>query len=120
MNTLPKKKFYRMGEVCSMTLLEPHILRFWESEFPELSPTKTRTGQRTYTESNIDLIHRIKHLLYEDCYTIAGARKRLAGNNDLQSEPEKDIRRRKVQADITEIKGLIKNIINMLDRESGT
>lgn len=108
-----------MGEVCSMTELEPHVLRFWESEFKQLTPRKTRTGQRTFTEQDIDLIFRIKRLLHEEGYTIAGARKRLEGGESEAEEPEKAIRQRRVLEEITEIKGLLKNMLNMLDRESG-
>jgi DNA-binding transcriptional MerR regulator len=74
---IPEKLFYKIGEVCQYTDTQPYVLRFWESEFPQLSPQKNRSGQRTYSRQDIDLILRIKSLLYEEEYTIAGARKRL-------------------------------------------
>jgi DNA-binding transcriptional MerR regulator len=69
------KPFYKIGEVCELTGTQPYVLRFWESEFPTLAPEKNRSGQRIYRKRDIDLIERIKTLLYEKEYTIAGARK---------------------------------------------
>src|SRR5438093_7566007 len=71
----PRKLFYKIGEVCEMTGTQPYVLRFWESEFPTLAPEKNRSGQRIYRKRDIDLIERIKILLYDKEYTIAGARK---------------------------------------------
>ena len=73
------KLYYKIGEVCEVTGTQPYVLRFWESEFPTLAPQKNRSGQRVYRKRDIDLIHRIKTLLYEQEYTIAGARKVLEG-----------------------------------------
>jgi DNA-binding transcriptional MerR regulator len=73
----PRKLFYKIGSVCEMTDTQPYILRFWESEFPMLAPQKSRSGQRLYRERDIEMVRRIKTLLYEEGYTIAGARKRL-------------------------------------------
>jgi DNA-binding transcriptional MerR regulator len=69
--------FYKIGEVCERTETQPYVLRFWESEFPMLRPQKNRAGQRIYREEDIVLIERIKALLYDEEYTIAGARRRL-------------------------------------------
>ena len=74
---IPEKLFYKIGEVCEITDTQPYVLRFWESEFPQLSPRKNRSGQRVYQRRDIDTILRIKGLLYEEEYTIAGARKKL-------------------------------------------
>lgn len=79
---IPEKLFYKIGEVCQYTDTQPYVLRFWESEFPQLSPQKNRSGQRTYSRQDIDLILRIKTLLYDEEYTIAGARKRLEQEAD--------------------------------------
>lgn len=68
---------YKIGDVCAMTDTQPYVLRFWESEFPQLAPRKSRSGQRLYEKEDVDLVLRIKRLLYEEEYTIAGARKRL-------------------------------------------
>ena len=70
-----KKLYYSIGEVSKITGLKPHVLRYWESEFPMLSPMKNRAGNRVYRERDLKLIQYIKYLLYEKKYTIDGARK---------------------------------------------
>lgn len=70
-------QFYKIGDVCALTDTQPYVLRFWESEFPQLAPRKSRSGQRLYEKGDVDLVLKIKKLLYEEEYTIAGARKRL-------------------------------------------
>ena len=82
-----KKLYYKIREVCEIVGVEAHVLRFWESEFPALSPPKSRTGQRTYRPKDIELLLRIKKLLYEEGFTIAGARKRLESNEDGPEAP---------------------------------
>lgn len=72
---IPEKLFYKAAEVCQFTDTQPYVLRFWESEFPQLASEKNRSGQRVYRRSDIDLVFRIKKLLYQEEYTIAGARK---------------------------------------------
>jgi DNA-binding transcriptional MerR regulator len=75
MSETDSKPYYKIGEVCELTGTQPYVLRFWESEFPSLAPEKNRSGQRIYRQRDIELIRRIKILLYEREYTIAGARK---------------------------------------------
>lgn len=75
---IPKKTYYSISEVCSFTSLEPHVLRYWESEFPQLKPKKNRAGNRAYREKDIDLIRDIKRLLYEEKFTIPGAKQKLS------------------------------------------
>ena len=77
MAEIPQKNSYRIGEVCQYTETQAYVLRFWESEFPQLTPEKSPRGQRIYRRRDIELILRIKTLLYDEEYTIAGARKRL-------------------------------------------
>lgn len=79
MNEQPiaKKAYYSIGEVCDLTGLKPHVLRYWETQFDVLSPTKNRAGNRVYRPKEIELILLVKHLLYEEKYTIEGANKRL-------------------------------------------
>jgi DNA-binding transcriptional MerR regulator len=72
-----KKLFYRIGEACKQLDIQPYVLRYWETEFPVLSPRKSKAGQRVYSEEELQLIQRIKQLLYEEGYTIAGAKKKL-------------------------------------------
>ncbi len=75
---IPEKLFFKIGEVCDITGVQAHVLRYWESEFPMLAPQKNRAGQRTYRKRDVEMALRIKELLYDDQYTIAGAIKRLA------------------------------------------
>lgn len=81
-----RKLFYKIGEVCSLTDTQPYVLRFWESEFPQLAPRKNRTGQRLYRHSDVEMVREIKKLLYDEGYTIAGARKKL-GMDTAAPEP---------------------------------
>ncbi len=74
---VPRKLFYRINEVAKLTGLKPYVLRYWESEFPELSPEKDASDQRRYRARDIDTVFAIRKLLYEDRYTIKGARRRL-------------------------------------------
>ncbi len=72
-----RKLYYSISEVAEMTGLRPYVLRFWEKEFPSLKPKKNRAGNRSYQQKDVDLINQIKHLLYDEGYTIEGARSRL-------------------------------------------
>jgi DNA-binding transcriptional MerR regulator len=72
-----EEKLYKIGEVCKVADLQPYVLRYWETEFPQLSPNKSGGGQRLYTKSELDVILRIKDLLYKEGFTIAGAKKKL-------------------------------------------
>lgn len=74
--------YYSIGEVSEMVGQEPHVLRYWESEFDVLSPRKNRAGRRVYTEDDIETIRRIHHLLKEEKYTIAGARQAIARDEE--------------------------------------
>jgi len=81
---IPDKLFFRIGEVSQLVGVEAYVLRYWESEFPGLSPRKSSSGQRMFRRKDVDLLLRIKHLLYSQKFTIEGARKALqeskAGN----------------------------------------
>jgi DNA-binding transcriptional MerR regulator len=74
---IPSKLFFKIGEVCELTDTQPYVLRYWESEFPALAPAKNNSGQRIYRRRDIETILRIKALLYEEGFTIAGAKKKL-------------------------------------------
>lgn len=80
---IPEKLFFKIGEVCELAGVQAHVLRYWESEFPTLAPQKNRAGQRVYRKRDVEMALRIKELLYDDQYTIAGAKKRLA--NDMRA-----------------------------------
>jgi len=74
---IAKKAYYSIGEACDLTGLKPHVLRYWETQFDILHPTKNRAGNRVFRPKEIQLILLVKHLLYEEKYTIEGARRRL-------------------------------------------
>jgi DNA-binding transcriptional MerR regulator len=73
----PVQEFFSIGDVCQLTDLKPHVLRYWESQFRFLSPAKNRSGNRVYQRREIELIMLVKHLLYTEKYTIEGARRRI-------------------------------------------
>jgi len=73
----PVQEFFAIGDVCQMTDLKPHVLRYWESQFRFLNPAKNRSGNRVYQRREIELIMLVKHLLYTEKYTIEGARQRI-------------------------------------------
>jgi DNA-binding transcriptional MerR regulator len=73
-----RRAFYSIGEVCSMVGVKPHVLRYWETQFEELSPSKNRSGNRVYQSEEIELIALIHRLVHEERYTVEGARKRIA------------------------------------------
>lgn len=89
---MSKEKTYRIGDACKQLDIQPYVLRYWETEFPPLSPDKSKAGQRLYTEQDLAVIRRIKELLYGEGYTIAGAKKKLeselaAGGPSVASTP---------------------------------
>jgi len=75
---IPDKLFFRIGEVCEIAGIEPYVLRFWETEFPTLVPEKSKAGHRVYKRRDVENVLRIRDLLYERGFTIAGARKVLS------------------------------------------
>ena len=121
---VPKKLYYKIREVCEIVGVEAHVLRFWESEFAALSPPKSKTGQRTYRPKDIELLLQIKKLLYEEGFTIAGARKRLS-SGDAAPEPSEatPAKQEPVQESAPEPDGLqkvkieLENILTLLNRE---
>lgn len=74
---IPEKIFFKIGEVCDLAGVQAHVLRYWETEFPMLAPQKNRSGQRTYRRRDVEIALRIKELLYDELFTIAGAKKKL-------------------------------------------
>src|SRR5258707_3792691 len=81
-------RLYKIGEVCRMADVQPYVLRYWETEFPQLAPNKSGGGQRLYTKNEIDIILRIKQLLYSEGFTIAGAKKKLETELNEPVAPE--------------------------------
>jgi len=88
---IPDKLYYKIGEVAKFTGVKTHVLRYWETEFPLIRPNKSRSNQRLYRRQDVDLILRLKDLLYNQGFTIAGARKKLREKPDgkLDGKPDK-------------------------------
>ena len=114
---IPDKLYFKIGEVSELLGVEPYVLRYWESEFPVLSPKKSGTGHRLYRRKDVELLLRIKHLLYEKRFTIEGARQ------TLQSEakaPKPQRVSKRVQAELfsedplPEIRKELKEILLLL------
>jgi len=81
---VPGKSLFRIGEVSRLTATKPFVLRFWETEFPMLQPVKSPSGHRLYRREDIETVFEIKRLLYEEGFTIAGARRHLVGQNGVR------------------------------------
>jgi len=93
---IPDKLYFRIGEVAGLLAVEPYVLRYWETEFPSLTPKKSGTGHRLYRRKDVELLLKIKHLLYDKRYTIEGARQSL--HNESKSGKTKTPEH--VQADL--------------------
>lgn len=114
-------KLYKIGEVCKLADLQPYVLRYWETEFPQLSPNKSGGGQRLYTKTEVEIILRIKELLYRDGFTIAGAKKKL--ETDLAEpaaavptpEPAETPRNSDVTRVLANVQKELREILAMLD-----
>jgi DNA-binding transcriptional MerR regulator len=112
-----KKMYYSISEVCRLTDLEPHVLRYWESEFSQLHPKKNRAGNRAYREKDIDIIKYIKFLLYDEKFTIPGARKKITDMKEgeweqlslnlQQPEEQKPISIEEIRQELTEVLELL-------------
>jgi DNA-binding transcriptional MerR regulator len=128
MQFTPKKLYYKIGEVCDLLGVEPHVLRYWETEFASLAPPKSKSGHRTYRPKDIDLLLQIRKLLYEDGFTIAGARRQL--RTGMPPDPEEP-RRRASEAHrgrlkktggaaagkpLEKVREELRNILTLLDR----
>lgn len=82
-SNIPDRMFYRIKDVCSITGLKPHVLRYWEQEFKDIRPVKSSRGQRLYKKKDLDVILMIKKLLYEQRYTIDGAKKYMTSKKNM-------------------------------------
>jgi DNA-binding transcriptional MerR regulator len=110
----PVQEFFSIGEVCQLTDLKPHVLRYWESQFRFLNPAKNRSGNRVYQRREIELIMLVKHLLYTEKYTIEGARQKIEAyrrSGDLKPEA-----RRALGAEtVRDLQGELKAVLAILD-----
>ena len=117
---IPNKLFFKIGEVCELTETQPYVLRYWESEFQALAPAKNSSGQRIYRRRDIETVLRIKELLYDEGFTIAGAKKRL--EVELQGRPETPQSQAAEgvnepgRATLKQVRDQLKEILTLLDR----
>ncbi len=102
------KLFYKIGEVSNIAEVEPHVLRYWESEFSFLKPRKNKTGQRVYSRKDMELVLKIRDLLYKEKYTIAGVRNRFAS----KSQSTRTVSVQTIQG----VKKKLKEILNTLNK----
>ena len=115
----PKKLYYKINEIAKITELKSHVLRYWESEFKELSPLKDENDQRRYREKDIQAILEIKHLLYEEGFTIKGARQHLKNRGkqpvaeviEIHEDQKKDVRALKARKE--QIDSISRQIISI-------
>jgi len=121
---IPSKLFFKIGEVCELTETQPYVLRYWESEFPALAPAKNNSGQRIYRRRDIETILRIKTLLYEEGFTIAGAKKKLELEMKDQSKgtsatpaPSTPSGDDAFKDEVKEIKAELHGLLELLDRD---
>jgi DNA-binding transcriptional MerR regulator len=122
---IPNKLFFKIGEVCEITDTQPYVLRYWESEFPMLAPAKNSSGQRIYRRRDIETVFRIKELLYDEGFTIAGAKKRIEtemsgrGPTPQPTTPAPAEGKDRVREALREVRDELRQILTVLGR-SGT
>lgn len=93
---IPEKLYFKIGEVSELIGVEPYVLRYWETEFPEISPSKSKTKQRLYKRNDVELIARIRDLLYHDNFTIKGARQKIKDDR-VQTKAEGNVQQVKLE-----------------------
>jgi len=114
---IPDKLYFRISEVSKLTALEPYVLRYWESEFKVIKPIRTKSRHRLYRRKDLEILFEIKKLLYEEQYTIAGAKKRLEEiareeKKDLGANPDESDYKKILHATLKELKALRKLLAN--------
>ena len=104
---IPGKRYFTIGEVSLLCAVKPHVLRYWEQEFPQLSPVKRRGNRRYYQRQDVLMIRQIRALLYDEGFTITGARQRLSG---AEQKEDKSQSKQLVKQMIAELEDLLKGI----------
>ena len=118
---IPNKLFFKIGEVCEITDTQPYVLRYWESEFPALAPAKNSSGQRIYRRRDIETVLRIKQLLYDEGYTIAGARQAFK-TEQRQKDAPATLFRMEETSDRSKMEGIrreVRSLVEMLSQPPG-
>ena len=114
---LPDKIYFKIGEVSQILSIEPHVIRYWETEFPVIKPIKSKSGQRLFRRSDIEVLNLVKDLLYGQKFTIVGARKHLKSLGVDKSIKEKEKRdQTNIQFTLKAVKDRVKNLNNMIER----
>ena len=111
----PVKLYYRIGEVSDIVGVEPHVLRYWESEFRSIRPQKSRKGQRIYSRKDVEKLISVKDLLYTHGFTIAGARKKLREGGAEPAAPEEQEKRVTLRTRLLEIRGEVASLLSELE-----
>lgn len=111
----PVKLYYRIGEVSDIVGVEPHVLRYWESEFRSIRPQKSRKGQRIYSRRDVEKLLTVKELLYSQGFTIAGARKKLREGGAEPPPAEEQQKRVTLRARLLEIRGEVVSLLAELE-----
>ena len=109
MPEIPDKLFFKIGEVCEIVGVEPYVLRYWESEFPILAPQKSKSGHRVYKRKDVEMVLRIKELLYDRGFTIAGARKQLSSRKPAAEPAPGEV--------LSQIRAELRDILTLLERK---
>jgi DNA-binding transcriptional MerR regulator len=111
---IPDKLYFRIGEVSKLLDVEPYVVRFWETEFPGLAPKKSDTGQRLFRRKDVELLLKIKHLLYEKKFTIEGARQALSSRTK-EKDPIPEVQQSLFGPDpLPEIKKELRSLLELL------
>lgn len=113
---IPDKLYFRIGEVSRLAETKPYVLRYWETEFPTLKPTKSATGHRLYRRPDVEMVLEIKRLLYEEGFTIDGARKCLAGSSGGNTEIEAGGSPRMSDSQVKAIRRELERILTIVSR----
>ena len=111
----PVKLYYRIGEVSEIVGVEPHVLRYWETEFRSIRPQKSRKGQRIYSRKDVEKLISVKDLLYTHGFTIAGARKKLREGGAEPAAPEEQEKRVTLRTRLLEIRGEVASLLSELE-----
>ncbi len=113
---IPSKRYFTIGEVSELCAVKPHVLRYWEQEFSQLKPVKRRGNRRYYQHHEVMLIRRIRELLYEQGFTISGARNRLLSEGGGVDSDNDTGTRATPQLDLSALKAELKAILDLLTR----
>jgi DNA-binding transcriptional MerR regulator len=116
---IPDKLYFRIGEVATLCRLPAYVLRFWETEFTQLKPVKSSTGQRMYRRRDVESVLRIKQLLYEKGFTISGARQQLRAENKADKTQPTIPFPTHTPAELQHIRQGLREILNVLNRRTG-